>query len=260
VSPGKLTQKSANDGVMKLSRSSLFSIGMLVRVAERIRNATSFHAIAHCVITELATVPGVRTSALVLCDHVGEPTLWIGDGSCDRAAVHAYLESGHREDAAFARARTTHVPHGEGDQWVAPLLGGDGVIGMLRIAGDVDRSELTMIAAYISIRIAILGLGLADARSLDALTPRQREVAELVAHGCTNHEIARMLSISANAVKKHVSRVLAVLDVSNRTELAALTGRWRMPSGIDQLLPPTLVVVLRNGPKRLGSVQQEEVA
>ena len=54
---------------------------------------------------------------------------------------------------------------------------------------------------------------------------RQREVVELVAHGCTNAEIGKMLDISANAVKKHVSRVLALLEVTNRTELAALVGR-----------------------------------
>ena len=59
-----------------------------------------------------------------------------------------------------------------------------------------------------------------------ALTSRQREVAELVAFGCTNAEIGNMLSISANAVKKHVSRLLDLLDASNRTELAStLTKR-----------------------------------
>ncbi len=53
-----------------------------------------------------------------------------------------------------------------------------------------------------------------------ALTSRQREVAELVAFGCTNAEIGNMLLISANAVKKHVSRLLELLEASNRTELA----------------------------------------
>ena len=236
---------------MESSRSSFCSIGMLVRVAERVRSATSFHAIAHGVIAELGAC------ALVLCDQAGEPTLWMG-GS-DHATARAYLDGGHRDDALWARARATHLPQGDGENWVAPLLG-DGVIGMLRIAGQHDRSELATIAAYISIRIAILGLGLADARSLDTLTPRQQEVAELVAHGCTNQEIASMLAISANAVKKHVSRVLSVLEVSNRTELAALRGRWRIPSGIDQVLPPTLVVVLRNPAKALAPVPREEVA
>jgi hypothetical protein len=49
----------------------------------------------------------------------------------------------------------------------------------------------------------------------------------LVARGSTNAEIARLLSISPDAVKKHVSRALAALEVSNRAELAAIAGRWR---------------------------------
>jgi DNA-binding NarL/FixJ family response regulator len=58
-----------------------------------------------------------------------------------------------------------------------------------------------------------------------ALTARQREVAELVAFGCTNAEIGNMLSISANAVKKHVSRLLELLEASNRTELASTLAK-----------------------------------
>ena len=235
---------------------------MLVRVVERIRNATSFHAIAYVVVIELAQLDGVGGSALVMCDARGEPTLWLGDGFVERAAAHAYLDGGFREDACFARVRTTYITHSDGDLCVAPILGGDGVIGMLRVAieGDVDRDIMTALAACISIRIAILGLVLDDVRSIDALTPRQREVAELVAHGCTNIEIARMLAISPNAVKKHVSRVLVMLDVSNRTELAALTGRWRSPSGIDQSLPQPLQVVIRNPSKPLAREPPEEVA
>ncbi|CAN5758120.1 hypothetical protein BH11MYX3_BH11MYX3_28650 [soil metagenome] len=57
------------------------------------------------------------------------------------------------------------------------------------------------------------------------LTRRQREVADLVTFGCTNAEIATMLSISANAVKKHVSRLLELLEASNRTELATTLAR-----------------------------------
>src|SRR5687767_14032436 len=154
-------------------------IGMLAKVAERIRSSTSFHAIAHSVVAEL------ERAALVLCDAAGEPTLWIGDVGVARESVHAYLDGGYRDDALFARARETFVPQCDGETWVGPVLGGDGVIGMLRVRGAYDPSALTTIAAYISIRIAILGLALDDARSMSSLTPRQREVAELVAHGCT---------------------------------------------------------------------------
>jgi len=233
---------------------------MLTRVAERIRGATSFHTIAQCVIAELAEINGVRGTALVLCDQFGEPTLWIGDGHWSRDHARAYLDGGYRDDACFEAARLTFVPCALADLWIAPLIGNDGVIGMLRIVHDgADTNELTIVAAYISIRLAILGLTLEDARSIDALTPRQREVAELVAHGCTNSEIADMLSISSNAVKKHVSRVLSVLEVSNRTELAALTGRWRM-SGSNHSLPPSLNVVLRNPVKPLAPTFRQEVA
>jgi DNA-binding NarL/FixJ family response regulator len=62
--------------------------------------------------------------------------------------------------------------------------------------------------------------------SLDVMTARQYEVAILVSRGCTNGEIGSMLGISLNAVKKHVSRLLVLLDMSNRTELAATVGSW----------------------------------
>lgn len=230
---------------------------MLARVAERIRNATTLHAIAHVVMAELAG--GVGGAALVLCDPRGDPDLWIGDAGVDRAAVQAYLRGGHHADACFARVRQTHAPQRDGALWVAPLLGAEGVVGMLRVrGGELDPVALTAIAAYVSIRIAVLGLD--DTRAIDTLTPRQREVAELVAHGCTNAEIAHMLAISPHAVKKHVSRVLAALDVSNRTELAALTGRWRGASGTGQDLPPTLQVVLRNPAKPAAVACDDEVA
>lgn len=57
-----------------------------------------------------------------------------------------------------------------------------------------------------------------SARQPDKLTPRQREVAELMTKGLTNKEIASVLGIAAGTVKLHVAAVLAALDVSNRTE------------------------------------------
>ncbi len=57
-----------------------------------------------------------------------------------------------------------------------------------------------------------------------ALSPREREVAELVAGGLTNREIARTLSIGEPTVKKHVTRALAATGCSSRTQLAIT---WR---------------------------------
>jgi ATP/maltotriose-dependent transcriptional regulator MalT len=60
------------------------------------------------------------------------------------------------------------------------------------------------------------------------LTPREREVAALLAGGLSNGEIARRLYISTKTASVHVSNILAKLDMSSRTEVAA----WAVRSGL----------------------------
>ena len=88
-----------------------------------------------------------------------------------------------------------------------------------RLINDLSVEELTRLDDLIRGRLAAL------AGPAVPLTERQRQIAELVGHGCTNPEIAQMLAISANAVKKHVSRLLQLLEASNRTELASQLAR-----------------------------------
>lgn len=58
------------------------------------------------------------------------------------------------------------------------------------------------------------------ARAFPDLTPREREVLELLATGCRNHEIARRLGMSEKTVRNHVSQVLTKLQVPDRTAAA----------------------------------------
>jgi DNA-binding CsgD family transcriptional regulator len=51
------------------------------------------------------------------------------------------------------------------------------------------------------------------------LTPRQREVAALLAGGATNPEVARALGISRNTAKTHARAVLSKLGAGSRREL-----------------------------------------
>ena len=62
-------------------------------------------------------------------------------------------------------------------------------------------------------------------RSGDPLTPREREIAELVSAGITNRAIATQLVLSERTVEGHVRSILAKLQLTNRTELAAWTLR-----------------------------------
>lgn len=56
---------------------------------------------------------------------------------------------------------------------------------------------------------------------LAGLTNRQREVAQLMASGLSNKEIARKLGIAVATVKDHVHAVLTGLDLTSRGQLIA---------------------------------------
>jgi two-component system, NarL family, response regulator YdfI len=58
-----------------------------------------------------------------------------------------------------------------------------------------------------------------------ALTPREREILEMLAEGLSNRAIARRLGISAYTVKFHVASILDKLRASSRTEAVTLGVR-----------------------------------
>jgi DNA-binding NarL/FixJ family response regulator len=55
---------------------------------------------------------------------------------------------------------------------------------------------------------------------LAGLTPREREVLQLLTEGATNQEISRRLLISEKTVKAHLAGLFRKLDVQNRTQAA----------------------------------------
>ncbi len=56
-----------------------------------------------------------------------------------------------------------------------------------------------------------------DAQPVEALTPRELEVLQIMARGARNRDIAQELFISERTVKIHVANVIAKLGVTNRT-------------------------------------------
>jgi DNA-binding CsgD family transcriptional regulator len=64
------------------------------------------------------------------------------------------------------------------------------------------------------------------ATGIDALTPRERQVAGLAAQGMSNREIAEALFVTLKTVEWHLSRAYEKVEVRSRRELgAALAGR-----------------------------------
>jgi DNA-binding NarL/FixJ family response regulator len=66
------------------------------------------------------------------------------------------------------------------------------------------------------------------ARPYVGLTARELEILRLVAEGRPNRQLARMLWVTEQTVKFHLSNIYRKLDVSNRTE----ASRWAQANGL----------------------------
>ncbi|MFQ6019496.1 MAG: response regulator [Dehalococcoidia bacterium] len=65
---------------------------------------------------------------------------------------------------------------------------------------------------------------------LEALSPRERQVLQLLVQGLTNKEIAAQMHYSQGTVKNVVQRLIGKLGVSDRTQAAVLAVRAGMPT------------------------------
>jgi len=61
--------------------------------------------------------------------------------------------------------------------------------------------------------------------SQDLLTPRERQILQLLADGMSNAEVAAKLYISQETVKSHVRHILAKLEADTRTHAVAIAIR-----------------------------------
>jgi DNA-binding CsgD family transcriptional regulator len=61
-----------------------------------------------------------------------------------------------------------------------------------------------------------------------SLTPREREVAVLIARGLTNRQIAEHLTLTRRTVETHVHNVLGKLELTSRSQLAV----WAVEHGL----------------------------
>jgi DNA-binding NarL/FixJ family response regulator len=139
----------------------------------------------------LAALPGL--AVLVLTMHEDDEHVF----AALRAGARGYLVKG-ADGEEIVRA-------------VQAVASGDAVYG-----GAIARRIVSFYAGG--------SAGSATARAFPDLTPREREVLELLAAGCRNHEIARRLGMSEKTVRNHVSQVLLKLQVPDRTA-AALKAR-----------------------------------
>jgi DNA-binding CsgD family transcriptional regulator len=88
-----------------------------------------------------------------------------------------------------------------------------------RAAGSA--AEMLLDVEMDGVRCTLSRSAHAPSRPLIGLTPREREVARMVAGGYANKTIARVLDISAWTVGTHLRRIFLKLDVSSRAAMVA---------------------------------------
>jgi DNA-binding CsgD family transcriptional regulator len=70
-----------------------------------------------------------------------------------------------------------------------------------------------------------------DTKDLVRVSPRQREILQLVARGQANKEIARALNISRRTVEAHLKELYQKAGVHRRAALVAWWLRQTTPDG-----------------------------
>jgi NarL family two-component system response regulator YdfI len=104
--------------------------------------------------------------------------------------------------------------------------GARGVIGR-----DAARDGLDAAIAAVSHGYIVLSERYLDAAGgQPKLTPRERDVLDMLARGLSNKQIAARLTLAENTVKFHVASILAKLDATTRTQAVTIGVRrgWIM--------------------------------
>jgi DNA-binding CsgD family transcriptional regulator/tetratricopeptide (TPR) repeat protein len=147
------------------------------------------------------------------------PELW-------RTATEANERIGNRIAAAYSSMREAEAiieSGGDRDEAAAPLRAAH------EIAGDCGAQPLRETCEGLARRARIDLAG--DSEPAEGgpdpfgLTPREREVLELVSAGRTNRQIGQSLFMSEKTASVHVSRILAKLGVTSRGEAGAVAHK-----------------------------------
>ena len=156
-----------------------------------------------------AAPPGSPTEGAALADGVGAVVAGGADARARRPGARAAPATATR------RSRCSSAPR---PSW--PAFGAERL-----------RAEAARELRRLGVRVAGRQRRGAAGAGLAALSGREREIAELVALGRTNREIAAELFVSEKTVEGHLRNVFVKLGVSARAAVAEAVGRERAGVG-----------------------------
>jgi DNA-binding NarL/FixJ family response regulator len=149
----------------------------------------------------LSRHPQVRV--IILVDEQNNP---VDQLALFKSGVHGFLAHTISSELLFKAAHAVC----SGEVWVPRQL-------IASLVGELARD--TSAGTYT--------LKFAGNHSIEHLTPRELQVAEMVHLGGNNKTIARKLDISERTVKAHLSAIFRKLDIENRLHLALYFSQLR---------------------------------
>lgn len=137
------------------------------------------------------------------------------------------VELTRRIKAQYPNVRILVLTAYDDESYVLAILraGADGYILKTAESGELLAAvkQVYMGKSFLDANVAPSVIAnLVNVSSSEQLTERELEVAQGVAKGWTNREIARQLSISDRTVQGHLANAFAKLDVASRTELVTV--------------------------------------
>jgi DNA-binding CsgD family transcriptional regulator len=87
-----------------------------------------------------------------------------------------------------------------------------------RVRGEISSARLDRSALYVAVFGVAVGIHPVPAGVHPHLTPRQREVLELLAGGASTNQIAEAMSVTRQTVRNYVRQVLRALNAHSRLE------------------------------------------
>ena len=76
-------------------------------------------------------------------------------------------------------------------------------------------------------------MSLAEQSRSSPLSPREQEVARLIAQGMSNRELANALVITEKTAANHIDHIMTKLDLRSRTQIAI----WAVRHGVNDREP-----------------------
>jgi DNA-binding CsgD family transcriptional regulator len=186
-------------------------------------------------LVEAASRTGRSEAAVPALEHLAEGTSASGTrwGHAIEARSRALLSDSPTADGLYREAldaltdtnlrldlARTHLVYGE---WLRRERRHADARAQLRVAHELF-TDFGMEAFAERARIELRATGdrprQRTVTTSEDLTPQETQIAELVARGATNHEIAAQLFISPSTVEYHLHKIFRKLGIKSRTQLA----------------------------------------